>query len=141
MTSSACIYEFGLELRNCKLRIKILRNSSRKTKWEAIVLGFESKQPLQQQSTPACFTGHKCSMVVLWNVCFLSLQSSLCFSAWLWTTTLEIYVRFFWTFACGYRFSQAIRLQQFWKFSAHETSFNKHVRRHYHVARNSNWLD
>ena len=90
----------GLELKNCKLRIKMLRNSSKKSKWETIVLGFGSKQPLQQQSTPACFIGPVC-MVVPWNVCFLSVQSSLCFSAWLWTTTLEIYVRFFWIFACG----------------------------------------
>ena len=36
----------------------------KQNKWEAIVLGFGSKQPLQQQSTPACFIGPVC-MVVL----------------------------------------------------------------------------
>ena len=87
----------GLELKNCKMPNKILKNSSKKTKWEAKLLGFGSKQPPQQQSTPFCFIGPVYSIVVLWNVCFLSLQSSLYFSAWLWTTTLEIYVRFFWT--------------------------------------------
>ena len=56
---------------------------------EALVSGFALEQRLQKQSTPACFVGHVCSMVVLWNVCFLSVQSSLFVSAWLWTTTLQ----------------------------------------------------
>ena len=43
----------GLELKNCKLRIKMLRNSSKKNKQEAIVLGFGSKHPLQPQTTTA----------------------------------------------------------------------------------------
>ena len=121
----------GLEFKNCKLRVenthlikldqsitpidaypytkKYLhasrksyskKNSPKKNKWEAIVLGFGSKQPLQQQSTLACFIG-PVSMVVLWNVCFLPDQSSLCFSARLWTTALEIYVLFFWIFTYG----------------------------------------
>ena len=38
----------GLELKNCKLCIKMLRNFSKKNKQKAIVLGFGSKQPLQQ---------------------------------------------------------------------------------------------
>ena len=116
----------GLELKNCKLRVQNThliklnqsitpmdaypyakkhlqafkksyseKNSSQKHKWEAIVLGFGSKQPFQQQSTLACFIGLMC-MVVLWNVYFLHVQSSLCFSAWLWRTALEMYVLFFW---------------------------------------------
>ena len=60
-----------------------------KNQGETLVLGFGLEQRLQQQSTPACFVGHVCSMVVLWNVCFLSVQSSLFVSAWLWTTTLH----------------------------------------------------
>ena len=60
-----------------------------KNQGEASVSGFGSEQRLQQQSTPSCFAGHVCSMVVLWNVCFLSVQSSLFVSAWLWTTTLQ----------------------------------------------------
>ena len=71
------------------------KNSSKKNKWETIVLGFGSKQPLQQQSILACFIGPVC-LVVLWNVCFLPVQSFLCFSAWMWTTALEVYVLFFW---------------------------------------------
>ena len=58
----------GLELKNCKLRIKIRRNSSKKSKWEAIVLGFVLKQSLQRQSTPACFIGPVSSMVKWWLV-------------------------------------------------------------------------
>ena len=60
-----------------------------KNQREALVSGFESEQRLQQQSTPACFVGHVCSMVVLWNICFLSVQSSPFISAWLWTTILQ----------------------------------------------------
>ena len=30
---------------------------------EALLSGFGSEQRLQQQSTPACFDGHVCSMV------------------------------------------------------------------------------
>ena len=40
------------------------KNSAKKNKWQATVLGFGSKQPLQQQSTLAYFTGPVC-MVVL----------------------------------------------------------------------------
>ena len=36
------------------------KNSSKKNKWEAIVLEFGSKQPLQQQSTLVCFFGPVC---------------------------------------------------------------------------------
>ena len=36
-----------------------------KNKSEALVSGFGTEQSLQQQSTPACFAGHVCSMVVL----------------------------------------------------------------------------
>ena len=60
-----------------------------KNQGEGLVSGFGSEQCLQQESTPACFIGHVCSIVVLWNVCFLSVQSSLFVSAWLWTTTLH----------------------------------------------------
>ena len=55
----------------------MLMNSSKKLEvWGALVSGFGSKQPLQQQSTPACFTGPVRSMMVLWNVCFLSIELS-----------------------------------------------------------------
>ena len=59
-----------LELKNCKLRIKILRNSSKKKKKkkkqvEGNSVRVGSKQPLQQKSNPACFIGPVCKMVVL----------------------------------------------------------------------------
>ena len=55
----------------------MLMNSSKKLEvWGALVSGFGSKQPLQLQSTPACFTGPVRSMMVLWNVCFLSIELS-----------------------------------------------------------------
>ena len=57
-----------------------------KNQGETLVSGFGSEQRLQQQWTPAYFVGHVCSMVVLWNVCFLSVQPSLFVSAWLWAT-------------------------------------------------------
>ena len=76
------------------------KKQKRREKWEAKVLEFWSKQPLQQQSTLACFIEPVC-MVDLWNDCFLPVQSSLYFSAWLWTTALEMYVEFFWIFVCG----------------------------------------
>ena len=60
-----------------------------KNQGEVLLSGFGLEQRLQQQSTPACFAGHECSMVVHWNVCFLSVQSSLFVSAWLWTTSLQ----------------------------------------------------
>ena len=67
----------GLELKNCKLRIKMLRNSSKKSKWETIVLGFGSKQRLQQQSTPACFIGPVCLCVWWFREMFVFCLSSL----------------------------------------------------------------
>ena len=54
-----------------------------------LVSGFGSEQPLQQQSTPACSVVFVCSLAVLWNICFLSVQSSLVVPAWLGTTTLQ----------------------------------------------------
>ena len=60
-----------------------------KNEGEALVSGFGSEQPLQQQLAPACFVAPVCSMVVLWNICFLSVQSSFVVPAWLWTTTLQ----------------------------------------------------
>ena len=38
----------GLEFKMCRLHIKILRNSSKKIKGNALVSGFGTKQPLQQ---------------------------------------------------------------------------------------------
>ena len=83
-----------------KIFQKKIFQKKKREKWEAKVLEFWSKQPLQQQSTLACFIEPVC-MVDLWNDCFLPVQSSLYFSAWLWTTALEMYVEFFWIFVCG----------------------------------------
>ena len=54
-----------------------------------ISVRFGSEHYLQQQSIPACFDGLVRSLVVLWNICFLPVQSSLVFPAWLWTTTSQ----------------------------------------------------
>ena len=66
----------GLELKTWRLRnlsecVGILP----KNQGEALVSGFGSEQRLQQESTPACFAGQVCIMVVLWNTCFLPVQS------------------------------------------------------------------
>ena len=42
-----------------------------KNQEKTLVSGFGSEQPLQQHSTPSCFVGPVCRMVVLWNMCFL----------------------------------------------------------------------
>ena len=60
-----------------------------KNEGEALVSGFGSEQPLQQQSMHSCFVRLVCSLVFLWNISFLSVQSSLVVPAWLWTTTLQ----------------------------------------------------
>ena len=60
-----------------------------KNQGEALVSGFWLEQRLHQQSAPACSVGYVCNMVVHWNVCFLSVQSSPFVSAWLWTTALQ----------------------------------------------------
>ena len=39
--------------------------------------GFGSEQPIQQQLMHAYFVGLVCSLVFLWNICFLSIQPSL----------------------------------------------------------------
>ena len=64
---------------------------------ETIVLRFGLKQPLQkEQLLSTWFIGPVCSVVVLWNVCFRSVWSSLCL-AFYW----NIYIRLFRLFACG----------------------------------------
>ena len=70
-----------VELKKCKLYIKMFINFSEKPMGLGgeLVSDFRSKQPLQQQSTPACFIGPVWIMVVLWNICFLSAKSFLCF--------------------------------------------------------------
>ena len=60
-----------------------------KNQGEALVSGFWSEQPLKQQSTPACFVGIMCSIVVLNNICFLPVQAYLFVPAWLWRNTLQ----------------------------------------------------
>ena len=80
----------GVEFKKCKLYIKMFRDFPKKSEW-GLVSGFRSKQPLQQQSTPACFIGPVWSMVVLWNVGFLSAKSFLWFPVWLWATALKFY--------------------------------------------------
>ena len=93
----------GLELKKWKLCIKTFRKFPKKS-WGGggggFVLGFGSKQPLQQQSTPAaCFIGPVWSMVVLWNVCFLSAKSFL-FSYLAVNNCIEILFRLFYIFPC-----------------------------------------
>ena len=58
------VYPYAKKHLHASKKSSSKKNSSKTNKWEAIVLGFGSKQPLQQQSTPACFIGPVC-MVVL----------------------------------------------------------------------------
>ena len=81
---------WGLELKNMSTPcVSECLGILPKNQGETLQSGFALEQGLQQQSTPACFLGHVCGMVVHWNVCFLSVQSSLFASAWLWTTTIQ----------------------------------------------------
>ena len=61
----------GLQSKQWKLHIK---NRIQKIEGVsgAIVSGLSTKQHIEQQSVSSCFTEPMCSMVVLWNVYFLS---------------------------------------------------------------------
>ena len=62
------ICEFGFRARIKKVKIAYVLECLgilSENQGEALVSGFRSEQSLQQQSTPACFVGPACSMVVL----------------------------------------------------------------------------
>ena len=79
----------GLELKKCKLCIKMFRNFSKKSGEGGISVRLWVKAASSATVSNCLFFGPVWSMVILWNACFLSAKSFLCFPVWLWTTALK----------------------------------------------------